>query len=341
VLNGPVSGQAPDARVSLPASIDFIEFTGTHLILGQDLGVANQNRIFIYTPADLLAAAITPSVSILLPPPVGMVNVVMRGLVIHGGDIYVYSIYDDGMPNRTFGLVTHVFRDVASLTSGAAPNATIAHASTTTSGIFIAHESIAVNDDVLAVTGFGRLFLSLAPANLIGNAIPDRELVLESGLEVGSTSFVALSATDLYLYSTLVVAAFANPATVDKGELRRFTLAGPSIVLAVPGTGIVQLGSRLFTLSLFHVSPLTIVGFDVGGPVAQFAPPNVALGPPTFGQQVLDGAADVLIAGTTLPGSGVVAGYANASTIVDSALPSFYLFDFDLLEVKEVRAAEQ
>jgi hypothetical protein len=337
VLHGVGSVAAPDVRISPPANIVFVGFTGTELVLAADFGVANQNRIWVYTQADLAAANPTPSVQCLLPPPAGAVTVSIKDVVVHGGDVYVFSLYLDGGSPFTFTWMTHVFRDVATLLGGAAPDATITHDQVTTAALSAAHETLAVDDDVLLATGRGRLYVSLLPGSLSGAVVPNTSIVL-ANLSVGSVSRVILGAGNAYLHSTFTVSAFPDPANLSAGQVPDFTLQGPSSLVAGQGA-ILRLGDRLFSRGPFNTSPISVVGFDVAGAVNDFAPPDVMLGPPVVGDHRLDGAADTLLAASVA--TGVISVYSRASLLIDGDEPSIYLYDPEILSAAEVRAVER
>jgi hypothetical protein len=337
VLHGAVSGHAPNLRIGPPASIAFMAFTGAVLVLGADFGMANQNRIWVYTEADLAGTPVTPSVQCLLPPPAGAVTVSMKDLVVHDGDLYVLSVYLSAGPPWTFTWLTHVFRNVATLPGGTSPDATITHDEVVSSALSSAHESLAVDDDVLLATGRSRVYRNLAPGSLNGAVVPDGSVLLTS-LGLLGLSEVTIGGGEAYLHNALGVSAFADPAGIVAGATSRFDLQGPSSVIPRQGA-ILRLADRLFVRGPYNVSPVAIVGFDVGGPVPDFQPPDVMLGPPTVGDHHLSGAADTLVAASST--NGVVAVYARASLLVDGDEPSHYLWDVDVLQAEEVRAAER
>jgi hypothetical protein len=336
VLHGAVSGHAPDLSIGPPASIKFMAFTGTELVLGADFGMASQNRIWVYTQADLANAVITPSVQCILPPPAGAASVSMKDFAVHGGDLYVYSTYSTAVSPFTLTWVTHVFRDVATLPNATPPDATITHEVLVTSSLLASHDNLAVADDVLLATGNGQVFRNLAPGSLSGAVVPDASILLgDLGLPLCK---VALGGGEAYFHSPFGIRAFPNPAGLVAGQTPRFVLEGPSTVLPRQGA-ILRLGNRLFSRGPFNVSPISIVGFDVAGTVPDFLPPDVMLGPPTVGDHHLDGAADTLVAAS--PTTGVVAVYPNASFLVDGAQPSFFLYDPEVLTAAEVRAVQR
>jgi hypothetical protein len=328
-------GDPPDVRISPPASIAFMALLGSHLVLGADFGVANQNRIWVYGPADLAEANPTPAVQCLLSPPAGAVNVSMRGLVLHGADLYVHSVYDDGDAPRTFTWMTHVFRDVTTLPNAAPADARVTHDTLTTSLLLLAHESVAVDDDVLLVTGLGSVYVTQDPETLAGEEVPDGALALSIDLDVSSSSRVVLGGGEAYFYS-FAVEAVAGAVDLQAGDPTRFRLLGPSTVQ--PGDdAVVRVGDRLFARAA-PGSGVAIVGFDVAGPVPDFAPPDVMLGAPVFGDQRLAGAGGALFAVSTA--SGVVAGYARPSLLVDGDEPSVFLYDTDVVQTAELRAVQ-
>jgi hypothetical protein len=260
----------------------------------------------------------------------------MKDLVVHGGDLYVYSTYSTSPAPFTLTWVTHVFRDVATLPNATPPDATLTHEVLVTSGLSVSHDNLAVADDVLLATGNGQVFRNLAPGSLSGAVVPDASILL-GDLDL-TICKVALGGGEAYFHNSFSVHAFANASGLAAGQTARFILEGPSTVLPRQGA-ILRLGDRLFSRGPFNVSPISIVGFDVAGPVPDFLPPDVMLGPPTVGDHHLDGAADTLVAAS--PITGVVAVYPNASFLVDGAQPSFFLYDSEVLTAAEVRAVQR
>jgi hypothetical protein len=327
-------GAAPDVRISPPASIEFAAFLGSHLVLGADFEVASQNRIWVYTPADLAAPNPTPSVQCLLSPPVGAVNVQMRGLALQGSDVYVYSVYDDGLSPRTVVWVTHVFRDVTTLANAAPADARVLHDTITTSALIVAHESLAVDADVLIVTALGNAYVNVAPQTLSGAEVPDDVLDLDADLGTGTSARVVLAEGEAH-FCAVALDVFADAAGLSSGDTSRFRLLGPSGVEPVP-EAVVRVDGRLFVRAA--APSLAIVGFDVGGAVPDFAPPDVLLGAPVFGDQLLASAGGALFSAATTGGS--VAVYARAALLVDHDEPSGFLFDPDVLLVEDLDVAE-
>jgi hypothetical protein len=334
-LDGPATGKAPDVRVVLPAQVEHVAFTGTHLVVASDFGVPAQNRFFVYGPADLAASPPLPSVQVMIVPYPGATGVVMRDLRVWKDDVYVLSVYDDGQSPVTLTSVTHVFRGLTTLTNGSAATAAVVNAQVTTSLLMAAHDSLAVDDDVLLATGLGKIAVVAAPSSLVGLEFPGLVLV-PADLGLGTLPRIRLASGAAYFHGVTWIHAFGNAAGLAAGQTADFVLDGPSEVLPTPNA-LVRLRDRLFSRGLYPISTSAVVGFDVGGAVPSPAPPDVELGPPLVGDQLLDGAGDALFAAAS--DTGLVAGYGRASLLATDDEPTVLLYDPEITSARELRVA--
>lgn len=337
VLHGPTSGAEPDARIPSPPSIRHMAFNGSHLVLAADYGNPGGNSILVYPPANLAQAVPLPGATVVLPSVVGATYAQIKALVVHDTDVYVLCSFSDQASPATLTVVTYVYRDVDSLTNASTADATITHNQIQVSGLFTSQDHLSVVGGLLWATVFGKLCRNLAPESLVGSVVPDRTLDLQADLGLDGREQAVVARGDIYLINREIT-AYADAADLAAGQQPLFRLAGPSGSLAVVD-GFLRLRGRLFSLGYFPITPFAIVGHDVAGPVAEYAPPDVMLGPPVVGQQKLDGAADTLCAAST--DLGIVAVYPNASSLPDEAKPTLYLWDPDISQAVELRVSER
>jgi len=312
--------------------------TPTHLVLVQDEAAAT-NTVHVYDDADFAGAPIVAGALFDIPPPAGADFATVYGMVVHDDDLYVLSLFTDQAtaPDMRW-LITHVYRDVSTLGTGAAPDATLTHWSFQADLVSAAF-GLAVDDGVLLATGPGGVFVNANPALLAGAAVPDTTLaqVVDLGIP-GGRATPALGGGEAYFVTELSVLAFEDPANLFAGQLARYDLQGPSNVDAGEDS-VVRIGDRLFCRARYDLSPIAVVGFDVGGPVADFAPPDVEIGPPVVQEHLLAGAGGALVCGRSE--GGIVSVFARAASVQSGDTPDVFLYDPDLLLIDEVRVVER
>ncbi len=337
VLHRPTTGTPPDVRVAVSPDAAGIAFTGTELVVADDIGTAGQQKLRVYRAADLSTPSPTPTAILTVPAPAGAVNARFRDLVVQGGDAYLYTSYDDNAFPRTYWDEIQVYRGIDASTNASSPDATLTLAQYTSGGIFQGSYGLAVDDDSLVALNHDSLFVALDPPGLTGAQAPDRTLTQAGDLGfTGSGLEVHLGAGELHVGFIGSVWVYADPAALTAASVPRVELGGPSDVFPAPNA-MVRLGDRFFTGGVYLVSPIAVVGFDLDGTVPLFALPDVVLGPPTVGEQRIDGAADTLcVAGRD---TAVVGCYGRASTLRDDDVPDVYFFDRDVLQIAEIRAA--